>query len=265
MYYSNISHYRNYCFACLVKSTTLNKNEAILYSKLVGGKGVVIFPYPINIKDLKEWLPNLGYYSDFILPPRDYTIFDTSLTFYPDNEEMLVIFNHSETDTEIDIINTKQLPKNINHWRIWDKYDDLWFTCKNDKFDKKYVKSITTSKNFNPQNQKNYKLVRENINHTLKLFPRHPLNTDGMFCPKKDIIEFLKFSKHKLDEPGKEIDGITNHPYTKDYIKKFVIKPNTFIILDQLITQWKSSHISNLSLYPLWYKTEVRKHFNYSI
>ena len=265
MYFTRISHYRNNCFACLVENKTLENSEAILYSKIVGQYRIVIFQNPVEEDSLLRWFENLGYYSDFKMPTRDYSEYDTSLTFYPDNEEMLVIYNSSDQETTVDIINTRQLPKNINHWNVWDKYDDIWFTCENKDYNEKLAKSIVQSKNFNTSHHNKYKPVRKNRHHHLKLFPRHPMNTDAMFCPKKDVIELLRFNKYKFENHGELVEGITQHPYTDDYIKSFKIKPKTFIMIDQLMTQWRTNQINELSLYPLWYKTEVRKHFNYSI
>jgi hypothetical protein len=267
MYYKSIPHYRNSCFAGIVQNKNLDEIDGLLFSKLVGQCGISIVPYDMELQQVFEWLPTVGYYSDFKLPPRDITKFGTGLTYYPDNEEMLVIYNSNENDVSISLLNTKQLPSNIANWKVWNLYDDLWGTVVNADYQALYNKSIVDSENFESEFIDLYQPTRKNKTLQLKLFPRHPMNTTGMFCPKEHVIELKTYTKDRLDNHGEMIESITSHLYTKEYILDVTLKPNSFLCLDQIITQWKTDHqhINGLKLFPLWYKSEVRKNFNYSI
>ena len=87
-----------------------------------------------------------------------------------------------------------------------------------------------------------------------------------MFAPK-NIFELSIMTKDQIENNAEALPGFTGHVLDQRYCMDFVIKPKCFIAIDQIITQWKlNSHsVTDLKFIPLWYKTNQRKHFNYSI
>ena len=266
MYYNCTQHFNNHRFVSHIQNTSLNQLDGDSLAKTVGDNGFVSFGNQVDYKQLKEFSLELGYYTDEHMPPRNYDKFNSNLTFYPDNEEMLVIYNDAEQNIEISVSNTKQLPKDIVHWNRWNLYDDVWGTVYNDNLLPSCAKDITKSINFDKSNKSKYLPVRINKTHKLKILPRHPMWTDCMFAPK-DIIDLTIMTKDQIENNAEALPGFTGHPLDERYCMDFTIKPKCFVILDQIISQWKlnSDSIKHLKFIPLWYKTKIRKHFNYSI
>ena len=266
MYYSCTQHFNNHIFVSHIANKSLDQIDGDSFADTVGQNGFVSFGHPVEYKRLKEFSLELGYYIDQHMPPRDYYKYNSSLTFYPDNEEMLIIYNHIDEEIEISVSNTKQLPKDIVHWNRWNLYDDVWGTVYNDNLLPSCAKDITKSINFDPKNKSKYLPIRINNTHKLKIFPRHPMWTDCMFAPK-DIINLTIMTKDQIENNAEALPGFTGHPLDTRYCMDFKIKPKCFVVLDQIITQWKiNSHtISDMNFIPLWYKTNQRKHFNYSV
>jgi hypothetical protein len=137
----------------------------------------------------------------------------------------------------------------------------------NNNFDPKHAKSIIDAINFSQENKNLYRPARINHVHHYKLFPRHPLHTACMFSPKQYITEMKTYNKDKIPEHGKLIAGISNRIFNEQYEREFILLPNQLLILDQIITQWKivQGDQNDLKMIPLWFKTNLRKHFNYSV
>ena len=266
MYYSTTHHHNNQSFICHIEHKSLSEVDGLDCSQVVAQKGFATFDHSVDFEQLKQWSLDVGYFVSDIMPDRDYSVYDSALTFYPDNEEMLIIYNSSNDDVNISVSNTAQLPKDIVHWQRWNLYDDVWGTVNNDNFSNSFVKDVTSAQNFDSKNKSKYNPVRKNNIHKLKVFPRHPMWTECMFAPKH-MNELSIMTKDQIENNAEALPGFTGHPLDTRYCMDFAIKPKCFVILDQIITQWKSNSdsIKQLKFVPLWYKTKIRKHFNYSI
>ena len=229
--------------------------------------GIVCWNNKISFDELKVWSFDVGYFLNHDVPNRDYTNWDTFLSLYPDNEEMLIIYNIGEDPITITLSNTVSLPGDMIQFTRWDLYDDTWGTVVNSNFIDSLAKNITESLNFSQENKHKYQPIRKNHTHKLKIFPRHPLDTPCMFAPKLHMTELRRLSKDLLNNHASEIPGFLGHATDKRYCMDYTLNPKTFIAIDQIITQWKieSGDPSHLSFVPLWYKTKIRKHFNYSV
>lgn len=267
MYFTNIRHHSNASFICAVENSQLNEIDGDDCASIIGTYGAVYFNTPFTDQQLRSWMFDLGYYLNDKIPPRDYNNFDTGLSLYPDNEEILIIHNNSDHEILISLINSANSPSDLLNWNTWNLYDDIWITVTNKNFDASNIKSISESKNFDTKNKPLYKPVRVNHSQHYKLLPRHPLHTACMFSPKKHIIEMKTYNEKILPNHGEMIEGISTRLYNKQYKKQVKIQPNHCLIVDQIITQWKldQGNIHDLNLIPLWYKTNIRKHFNYSL
>jgi hypothetical protein len=266
MYYSCTQHFNNKEFICNIQNESIDQLQGDSLAQTVGKKGFVSFAHPTAYDKLKQFALEVGYYLSEDLPPHDVGKYHSCLTYYPDNEEMLIIYNDIQEDIKISVCNTTQLPKDIVHWNRWNLYDDVWGTVYNDNLLPSCAKNITKAINFEQKNTSKYLPIRINDTHKLKIFPRHPMWTECMFAPK-DMIDLTVMTKDQVENIAEAIPGFTGHPLDERYCKEFVIKPQSFVIIDQIITQWKmiSHSKTNLKFIPLWYKTKIRKHFNYSI
>lgn len=267
MYYHVVRHQSNDRFLCVVENSTLNEIDGDDCASLVGTNGAVLFGTAFDHTQIRSWMLSLGYYINDTMPPRDYTTFDTGISLYPDNEEILIIQNTSNHAVSIQLLNSANAPKDIVNWNTWNLYDDIWAVVVNNNFDPKYIKLISRSINFDAKNKSLYRPVRVNHIQHYKLFPRHPFHTPCMFCPKHHVTEMKTYNEKILPNHGEMIEGITTRIHNEHYQKEVILSPGQSIILDQIITQWKlnQSPIDDLTLIPLWYKTKLRKHFNYSL
>ena len=266
MYYSLVPDQNQHNFA-QIHPNDINKIDGLSVSQVVGQFGVARIQQCINHEqEIRSWLGSLGYYSNFAIPPRRYDYYDSSLSLFPDNEEMLVIYNNSTKIITCNIqTSTFTLPTVKFALRDW--YDNLWCETFNDNYNttKHFTKNITEAVNFYSKNKTKYNPPRHNQKHLLKMIPRHPLKTQCVFYPQFSITKFKEWYAFDIEQ---------NHRYYKDLQKMdnlfrgftLKIQPNDIIILDQIITKFYfDDDISQIKMFPLWYKTEVRKHFNYSI
>lgn len=251
-----------------IHNTNLEEINGITTSKLVGEYGVcIIRNCNITVNEIKDWLPSLGYYLDFAPVRKDFYNLDSTLAYFPDNEEMIVIHNKSKFDLSIKFqTSTYTLPKikfTLKDWvdNIWCKVINLDYS-----FTKCKIKNIIDAKNFDQKNIPKYNPPRFNNTQYLKILPRHPLKTECVFFPISKLDSFKEWSVYDVDE---------NHKFYKtlltltDFFRPFdmIIKPNEIIILDQIIADFYFTNTipDEVYFYSLWYKTQVRKHFNYSL
>ena len=267
MYYSGVRHFSNPIFLCEVENKHLEEINGDNCAELVGTFGAVLFKQTFDTDQINDWKHTLGYHLNNDLPPRDFSDFDTSLALYPDNEEILIIHNSSHREICLCVINSARAPKDLINWNTWNLYDDIWVTVSNKSFDKSLVKEIHLANNFDIKNKNKYNPVRINHYHHYKIFPRHPFWTECMFSPKKYMVEMKTYNQNILPDHGVMIEGISTRIFNEQYKKEIKLLPNQCLILDQIITQWKCVDCDqrDLTLIPLWYKTNLRKHFNYSL
>lgn len=267
MYYEAIQQFRNPKFICVNRQTSLSDLDGDMCAVVTGTHGILVNPNPFDLQDIQDWSLNVGYFLSTDIPPRNFNEFDTSLALYPDNEEMVLLYNHSDQSINVSLINTLKLPSDMVQWTSWNFYDDLWGTVYNDHFDVHQVKDIRNAVNFDPNNSNKYQPLRLNHQHQLKLFPRHPMLTPCMFAPRNHMKEIRIMTDKLVDQHGEIIEGVLSHPYDQRYQIEHMIQPKSFCLLDQLITQWKINQGSSddFTMIPLWYKTHLRKHFNYSV
>lgn len=222
-----------------------------------------------NIKnswdEIKEWKYSIGYYKNNVHSTICYNKLSSPLIFYPDNEELLLIYNNSNKDIEIEISNTCSINDSAK-FKIRDWYDDLWALVESPFTSNIYYrKHITESINFDPKNFKNYKQMRTGESHMLKIVPRHPLRTNCFFFPYEYVKGLFEFAKHPIKNYGENVFGLAQKAInSKRYTIK--IRTNDAILIDNIICQYRfKDSVRDIQLVPLWYKTNQRKHFNYSI
>jgi len=245
-------------------------------SYVVGQYGCAYVPHlKSNPQELLSWKDSIGFYKNDVVSIFDYYNFSSSLTFYPDNEELLFIHNPEMTVVDISFYNTIPAFKRLSP-EEQNFYDDLWVDISSPyTVNPYYQKDIRQSHNFEFFGKDNYKQPRTNTRFKHKLVPRHPLNTKdnlnkdnvyGIFLPdqfEKKLQEFQKDDVARSDVLMATIlQGLQ-----KDFTNKISLGNNQILILDQLTTQFKISKgdVSQLNIHPLWYKTTVRKNFHYSI
>ena len=243
-------------------------------SYVTGQYSCSYLPYLRNsYAEILAWKDSIGYYANDTLSIFDPYNFSSTLTFYPDNEELCLIYNPGEMIIEIEFLNSVALLKNESLEKI-DQYDDYWVKVSSPySLNPYYQKNIKKSINFEPD--ENYKQPRYNTNFNHKLVPRHPLNTKdninrdnvyGLFLPEQFETTLEKYQLEKIEDSDVQVatllGGLRNQ-----YNNKISLGKNQIVILDQLFTQWRinKGDVNQLKIHPLWYKTNVRKNFHYSI
>lgn len=238
-------------------------------SEVVGTHGICkISNCQNNLDEIETWLPELGYYTDFLLPPRSFSEqYETSLALFPDNEEILVIYNNSDQPFNCHIqISHLNLP--IVKWSIKNWYDDLWLKITNHNFDsnKHLIKDVRQAINFDQSNRAKYNPPRLTSTYSLKMIPRHPMKTQCVFYPYQYVEQAKEWTVTEVDSNYKYFNDLSmqKNLFTGSII---TVNPSDILILDQIMTQFYLSDfdLNNIKMYALWYKTAVRKHFNYSM
>lgn len=267
MHYEGIRHNTNPLYLCDVLNDSLDQINGENCAEVVGTYGAVIFRQNFDFDEIKKWSNDLGYYLNDKVPPRKYDEYDTGLSLYPDNEEILLIYNNGLDPMVLSLINSANSQNDIVNWKTWDLYDDIWVTVHNPEFDPGQIKNICDAVNFSPENKKFYRPVRINAFHHYKFFPRHPFHTKCIFSPKQYMVTMKTYNQDILPDHGQMIEGISSRLFNQQYQKNVILKPGRCLILDQIITQWKivKGQLNDLIMIPFWYKTGQRKHFNYSL
>lgn len=260
----------------VVQNLDLYYIDGLLTSYLCGQNGMVYLP---NIKnnhgDVNSWKDQVGYYYNNNVSIFDYYNFSTNLSYYPDNEEMILLYNHSQIPIQIEVLNSVLCFKKEDFNLVFHTYDNLWTNISNPYSENRhYKKHITMAHNIAEEDKKRYNSSRFNKSYTSKVVPRHPLNTKdnlyndnvyGAFLPYHMPNQFLEFSKHPVADSDIINGTIKSSLYANK--KTITMEQNQIVILDQLTTQFRISNgnVNDLSVFPLWYKTKIRKNFNYAL
>ena len=264
----------------------LDQNVPIIHNQdinYISGKGLSYvtgqyscsyLPFLRNTYDeILGWKDSIGYYLNDTISIFDPYNYSSNLTFYPDNEEMLLFYNPSGVNVEIEFLNTISLLKQENFDTI-NKYDDYWVKVSSPySLNPFYQKDITNAINYQPN--ENYKQPRFNTDFKHKLVPRHPFNTKdnmnkdnvyGLFLPEQFETALEEYQVDKVEKSDVLIATILGG-LRDQYNNKISLGKNQILILDQLTTQFRinKGDVSQLKIHPLWYKTNVRKNFHYSI
>lgn len=228
-----------------------------------------------NEQEFEKWIETVGYYCNDIVAIDDWTRYSSALTYYPDNEELLIFYNNSDRVCQIDFVNSVPACKMENEEDL-NFFDDLWVEVFNPySINPYYKKHISDSTNFDPSDLGRYKSARDNTKYSHKLMPRHPINTKdnlykdnvrGMFCPINEHCRLKKLTKYEVDQQDVVLGTIRSN-LTSSHNQKILLGKNQILILDQLLTQVKlvENDPDSIKIHPVWYKTKLRKHFNYSI
>lgn len=247
-----------------IKNHSFNDIDALECSKLVGHIGAVKIESLISQSNLMDWVLKLGYFIDNELPEQTLD-FNDNLKYFPDNQEMLVIYNQSQQDITLTIFNSREVIKKINTFKTLDLYDDMWVKVTKPKHLKDYSKNIRQSINFDLKNQHLLRPMRNGDSYLQKLIPRHPFRTPCVHLPlnieHKDL-EIYHWQK-ELATP-EHIIGIFGSCHDAECTIDVRLHPKQTLILDQIICQYKTQQLDQCLFFPCWYKTSVRKDFNYS-
>ena len=266
MYYSFLKkHKSNLDISILtVHNSNLSEIPGKDCSLLVGKYGCVILENEQNFDDITNWGLDLGYHKDNKLPNFSINNFVCNLKYFPDNEEILLIHNPSNEDCEIEIFNSLEVIKKIVTEKTIDTYDDMWIKVDKPKNIIDITKNITEANNFPVENKSRHRPSRNSDYYIQKILPRHPLRTQCLYIPLdidyKDL-EMFYWTKNIADSHiSYGLYQALQDPESRITIN---IKPKQSIILDQIICQFKIITHTNLNFLPFWYKTEIRKDFNY--
>jgi len=260
----------------VIQNPDVNFIDGLLTSYVCGQNGCVYLPNITNVKEqIYSWKDEVGYYHNNNVAIFDFYSFSSQLTYYPDNEEMLLLYNKNNDPIEIEILNSVLCFKKEDFDLVDHTYDNLWTNISTPYTENRYYKKhITMAHNIADEDKGKYRPSRFNKQYTSKVVPRHPLNTKdnknkdnvyGAFLPYHLPNIFLRFAKD-ITEDSDIINGTIKSSMLNNK-KTIVLEHNHILILDQLTTQFriKSGRTNDLTIFPLWYKTKVRKNFNYSL
>lgn len=266
MYYSlePPSNFHNFAE---IQNNNIDQIDGLLLSTVIGQYGVCRIQQCQNsLQEIEQWLLSLGYYYDSVVPQAILGQHDNYLSHFPDNEEILVFYNNSSRPIKIHIENSTQILPTLK-FAVKNWFDDLWCETINHEFNtsKHFFKDIRKAVNFESSNRSKYNAPRFNHRHLLKMLPRHPLKTACVFYPEPRINSIKEWSVFDLDENYQYYKNLFTTTLYRGF--EIEIKPHDIVLLDQLITRFYLEPCNELEIkiYPLWYKTEVRKHFNYSL
>lgn len=251
---------------CQVHNNFIDDIDGQDLSVLAGTHGFVkIENIQNDMNEIEDWQFDIGYHKDYFHSTVDYGKLSSPLFFYPDNEELTLVVNKSNKNIDIEISNTSTIIDSAK-FKVKDWYDDLWSLVQNPfSINRYYSKHITQAINFQEKHTSKYHPVRINNQNFIKLVPRHPLGTSCMFFPAPYVIGLYEYAEKPIDNYGEHVFGLSSKTENS---KKFVItiKHNDVILIDNIICQYRFKNLAKgINLIPLWYKTNLRKHFSYII
>jgi len=109
MYYSlePPSNFHNFAE---IQNNNIDQIDGLLLSTVIGQYGVCrIQQCQNNLQEIEQWLLSLGYYYDSVVPQAILGQHDNYLSYFPDNEEILVFYNNSSRPIKIHIENSTQI------------------------------------------------------------------------------------------------------------------------------------------------------------
>lgn len=133
------------------------------------------------------------------------------------------------------------------------------------------VSHISNSVNFDPANTHLYPTLEFQKKNFLRLKPRHPLGTDGLYFPMLNIEYMADENNEILPDHKQVFDRLKYlHIGTDDYIYTHNWEKGDIFLMDQLVSMHKRGPMvldipRELLRTACWYKTEQRKVFLPSI
>lgn len=234
-------------------------------ANLVGTVGSVKIEALATLNEIKKWVLELGYFTNQKIPSQQNSNFTDNLKYFPDNEEMLLLFNNSNERVEITVFNSTEVIKKNATFKTLDLYDDMWVKVVKPNNIDDCSKNIKDSLNFNIENATRYLPMRCFDHYLQKLVPRHPFYTPCLHLPldieHKDLEIYYWSKSLATPEQIISIYGCCHDPECSVVVE---LLPYQSLIIDQIICQYKISNHQHIEYFPCWYKTKNRKSFNYS-
>lgn len=145
-------------------------------------------------------------------------------------------------------------------------------TAEQKDFDKKRAHlSITKASNFEPENAHLYPEARFLKDNLLRLKPRHPLGTDGLYFPHLNLHYLADGEGNQLSDHLEVYTELRqNYVDSGRYIYSHEWEHGDVVLMDQLTTIHKREKVDpsvprELIRTACWYRTGLRQHFEHSI
>ncbi|GEM_PF-5008519 len=129
------------------------------------------------------------------------------------------------------------------------------------------TREIANALNMEPENKNNYKPSR-GVLESAKFVPKHPLGTEGLFFSPNEIHGFYENETKRADSERIYWKIWQDLVLSEKYTYKHKWSPGDIILMDQVLTIHRRPNIHQEKARELlriacWYKTSLRKHFDY--